>query len=155
MSNLCKKILVPIDGSDQAKKAFEEAVHFALTQNSELTILTVVADYLRYDFGELNLRSKYQNSTAYEELLRQYQLFAQQAGVKEVSLKIKQGDPRKEILNVAKEEKSDLIIMGSTGKGMIDRLLIGSVSEFIMNHSSCDVLITLSLIHISEPTRPY
>lgn len=66
MSNLCKKILVPIDGSDQAKKAFEEAVHFALTQNSELTILTVVADYLRYDFGELNLRSKYQNSTAYE-----------------------------------------------------------------------------------------
>ncbi|AMB93131.1 universal stress protein [Aerococcus christensenii] len=142
MSNLCKKILVPIDGSDQAKKAFEEAVHFALTQNSELTILTVVADYLRYDFGELNLRSKYQNSTAYEELLRQYQLFAQQAGVKEVSLKIKQGDPRKEILNVAKEEKSDLIIMGSTGKGMIDRLLIGSVSEFIMNHSSCDVLIT-------------
>lgn len=142
MSNLCKKILVPIDGSDQAKKAFEEAVHFALTQNSELTILTVVADYLRYDFGELNLRSKYQNSTAYEELLRQYQLFAQQAGIKEVSLKIKQGDPRKEILNVAKEEKSDLIIMGSTGKGMIDRLLIGSVSEFIMNHSSCDVLIT-------------
>ena len=142
MSNLCKKILVPIDGSDQAKKAFEEAVHFALTQNSELTILTVVADYLRYDFGELNLRSKYQNSTAYEELLRQYQLFAQQAGVKEVSLKIKQGDPRKEILNVAKEEKSDLIIMGSTGKGMIDRLLIGSVSEFIMNHSSCDVIIT-------------
>ena len=142
MSNLCKKILVPIDGSDQAKKAFEEAVHFALTHNSELTILTVVADYLRYDFGELNLRSKYQNSTAYEELLRQYQLFAQQAGVKEVSLKIKQGDPRKEILNVAKEEKSDLIIMGSTGKGMIDRLLIGSVSEFIMNHSSCDVLIT-------------
>ena len=142
MSNLCKKVLVPIDGSDQAKKAFEEAVHFALTQNSELTILTVVADYLRYDFGELNLRSKYQNSTAYEELLRQYQLFAQQAGVKEVSLKIKQGDPRKEILNVAKEEKSDLIIMGSTGKGMIDRLLIGSVSEFIMNHSSCDVLIT-------------
>lgn len=142
MSNLCKRILVPIDGSDQAKKAFEEAVHFALTQNSELTILTVVADYLRYDFGELNLRSKYQNSTAYEELLRQYQLFAQQAGVKEVSLKIKQGDPRKEILNVAKEEKSDLIIMGSTGKGMIDRLLIGSVSEFIMNHSSCDVLIT-------------
>lgn len=142
MLNLCKKILVPIDGSDQAKKAFEEAVHFALTQNSELTILTVVADYLRYDFGELNLRSKYQNSTAYEELLRQYQLFAQQAGVKEVSLKIKQGDPRKEILNVAKEEKSDLIIMGSTGKGMIDRLLIGSVSEFIMNHSSCDVLIT-------------
>lgn len=133
---------MPIDGSDQAKKAFEEAVHFALTQNSELTILTVVADYLRYDFGELNLRSKYQNSTAYEELLRQYQLFAQQAGVKEVSLKIKQGDPRKEILNVAKEEKSDLIIMGSTGKGMIDRLLIGSVSEFIMNHSSCDVLIT-------------
>ena len=142
MSNLCKKILVPIDGSDQAKKAFEEAVHFALTQNSELTILTVVADYLRYDFGELNLRSKYQNSTAYEELLRQYQLFAQQAGVKEVSLKIKQGDPRKEILNVAKEEKSDLIIMGSTGKGMIDRLLIGSVSELVMNHSSCDVLIT-------------
>ncbi|WP_420835317.1 universal stress protein [Candidatus Nitrososphaera evergladensis] len=54
---------------------------------------------------------------------------------------MKEGNPVKVILASAKETRSDLIVMGSSGTGGIKELLLGRVSHAVSNHASCPVLI--------------
>jgi nucleotide-binding universal stress UspA family protein len=57
---------------------------------------------------------------------------------------LKQGHAGSEILALAEEEKSDLIIVGSHGKSNTDRLLIGSVSTFVVTHSTVTTMVVRS-----------
>ena len=56
-----------------------------------------------------------------------------------VSTKVADGDPRHAILDCAREWQPDLIVMGSHGKGNLDRFLLGSVSDAIAHHAACSV----------------
>ncbi|XP_045166801.2 universal stress protein in QAH/OAS sulfhydrylase 3'region-like [Mercenaria mercenaria] len=51
------------------------------------------------------------------------------------------GPPRSEILRVAEEEKVDMIITGSRGKGAVRRTLLGSVSDHVLHHAHVPVII--------------
>jgi nucleotide-binding universal stress UspA family protein len=51
------------------------------------------------------------------------------------------GDPAEEILVTAKDLDSDLIVMGARGLGGVERVLLGSVSEKVLHHARCPVLI--------------
>jgi nucleotide-binding universal stress UspA family protein len=51
------------------------------------------------------------------------------------------GDPAKEILDEATRREIDLIVVGSHGKRFAERVLVGSVSEKIVGHARCDVLV--------------
>lgn len=52
-----------------------------------------------------------------------------------------EGSPAEEIIKVASLRKSDLIIMGSRGRGTVARLLLGSQSQKVISHAPCPVLI--------------
>lgn len=52
---------------------------------------------------------------------------------------IREGDPRVEIIDMAREWSADLIVMGSHGRKGLDRFLLGSVSEYVARHASCSV----------------
>ena len=54
---------------------------------------------------------------------------------------IKEGSPAKCILEVAKEEDIDLIVMGSSGKSGFDRFIMGSVADKVVNSAKCAVLV--------------
>lgn len=51
------------------------------------------------------------------------------------------GKPKPAIVQFAKEEKADLIIMGATGMGAFTRLLLGSTTAYVVNNAPCNVLI--------------
>ena len=51
------------------------------------------------------------------------------------------GNPSEEILNVSKKKKADCIVVGSLGKGMLSRVLLGSVSTSISQRADCTVII--------------
>ncbi len=51
------------------------------------------------------------------------------------------GDPAEQILEAARQRDSDLIVVGSIGKGLVRRALLGSVAERVMRGASCDVLV--------------
>lgn len=53
-----------------------------------------------------------------------------------------EGNPGEEILKVIDARGIDLIVLGSIGKGMIERVLIGSTSDKILNHAACSVLVS-------------
>ena len=52
-----------------------------------------------------------------------------------------EGSPKKEIVDFAEENDIDLIVMGSTGKGAIDRVLVGSTASYVVNHAPCNVMV--------------
>ena len=54
---------------------------------------------------------------------------------------IREGSPAKVILEVAKEEEIDLIVMGSSGKSGFDRFIMGSVADKVVNSAKCAVLV--------------
>lgn len=63
------------------------------------------------------------------------------AGLSDVTIDVRMGDPRDEIVATAQENKTDLIVMGSNNRGAINRLLIGSTARGVLDHTPCDVLI--------------
>lgn len=138
----CERILVPTDGSEQALMATKEAIRLARVMGAELTLLMVV-DYDREvaAFEQVSL-SGYVPA---ELKLAAYQYLADLIHVipaeLEAHTRVEAGIPEEIILAVAKEEKSDLIVMGSRGWGTVHSLLVGSVSQAVLQQAVCPVLI--------------
>ena len=58
-----------------------------------------------------------------------------------VSFLVWTGDPGESIVSAAEAEAADLVVVGTHGRGTIGRLLLGSVSEHVVRHASCPVLV--------------
>ena len=56
-------------------------------------------------------------------------------------IRVERGEPGELICEVAAEERADLIVVGSHGKGVIRRALLGSVSYHVLHHAPCPVLV--------------
>jgi nucleotide-binding universal stress UspA family protein len=77
-----------------------------------------------------------QGMTVLEELKKR--------GAKEnvkVTTMLEAGNPYEAVLNAADRVKADTIVVGTSGKTAIDRVLIGSVSEYIVRNSKCTVIV--------------
>ena len=137
-----KKILVPIDGSDASERAFSYAVAFAKKTAAELILLYVVdADVLMYPVYRVSLAETDTASVTKkgEDILA---LYAQDApeDVK-VRRMVTIGVPGSSIIRTAEAEGVDLIVMGSRGLGVVKGVLLGSVSQYIVEQSKCPVLV--------------
>jgi nucleotide-binding universal stress UspA family protein len=139
-----KNILVAIDGSQEAKWAFEKAVEIAKKNNAKL-LLAHVVDARTYAYVTTGAFTQDVDTTgeiAANELLETYKKEASLAGITDVDSVIEFGSPKVQIPKIlAKKNNCDLIICGATGLNAVERFLLGSVSENITRHAPCDVLI--------------
>jgi len=133
------RILVAIDGSESAKKAFEESIYLAQKCNSELDLVHVVQCELGGDsattfelIDELKAKAK--------KMLDEYKIQASENNVP-IEIMVTQGDPAQVIIDLAKTKRHDLIIMGTRGRSTFQELLIGSVSQKVMHHAICPVMV--------------
>ena len=78
-----------------------------------------------------------------EKKLEPMQREFEERGLK-VRLAVPVGRPLEELLRVAKGERVSLVVMGSTGKGYFKQMLMGSISENMVRHAKCPVLIVHS-----------
>lgn len=137
-----KTILVAVDGSKEAKKALEKAIDIAQKDKSSVIIGHVVdtrtfATIEQYDRSIITHAEQYAN-----EMLEEYKNIVLAAGIKSVNCILDFGSPKVKIpKEIAKKQNVDLIITGATGLNTVERLLIGSVSEYIARSAKCDVLI--------------
>lgn len=138
-------VLVAVDGSKQAEKAFKKAVQISKRNDATLTIINVI-DTRTYGSIEAYDSTIADRATAYaEELLSNYRKEAEAEGLANVEIMIKHGSPKVIISrHAAKQIDADLIVCGATGLNAVERLLIGSVSENIVRSASCDVLVVRS-----------
>ena len=136
-----KSILVAVDGSENAEKAFEEAIKLARNSNSQLHISWIINDveltYSAYAFSKLLNAEK---ARIEKEMLKKIH-DALELGVRECQSFIELGNPKKMIIDYAKTNDIDLIVMGATGKGAIERTLVGSTTAYVVNHAPCNVMV--------------
>lgn len=139
MAKQYKKILVPVDGSDQSYNAVREAVMLAQWSEGELIVLTV-KDLVRY-YGIANygiVETPGLDKLANDILLKVGSIIPAEFKFK---TQILSGSPKREIVQYAKDNDIDLIVMGATGAGAIDKLLAGSTTNYVVNHAPCAVTI--------------
>ena len=133
------RILVAIDGSEPAKKAFAKSIFLSVKCNSKLDVVYVIQCELGGD-----------SATTFEiidelkrKAMKTLEEYKNKAIKNRLQIKtiIKVGDPAKIITEIANSKNYDLIIMGNRGMSAFKELLLGSVSLKVMHHARCPVMI--------------
>ena len=136
------KILVPVDGSNEARLAFEKAIEVAKRNRAQVLIAHIIdTRVLQTPTGfEGNFNEEIQRQT--ENLFQEYRQYAQEHDFNDIDFVLEYGSPKVYISkNIPKDYQIDLIMMGATGLNSVERLFIGSVSEYVIRNASCDVLV--------------
>lgn len=135
-----RKILVAYDGSASAKSALAIAADIARQDKSWIKVLAVVPDY-KGDLeliGISNIKETIEGPG--QKLLAEAKQLAEGHGV-HVFTNLAQGEPYERIVQVAADEKCDLIVMGRSGLSHLERALMGGVTARVIGHTDKNVLI--------------
>lgn len=148
-----KKILVAVDGSENSTRAADRALILAQTNHAHAYILNVVPipDYIRGESFYLErikgtseegfyLEMKEKIRQEHEKLVVDVSARYAAAKVENTSL-VKIGHVPETICETAEDEKIDLIVLGSRGLSDMARALLGSVSNYVVTHAACSVLV--------------
>ena len=160
-----KKILYATDLSETAVHSFAYAVSLANMYGAGITILHVLAEIPGEEFitnmidsdtwNEIKTRhyseardqliGKKRDNVAIKEVLQAFSEEAKADGEDQAfvtdEILIKNGDPAEIIIETAKEQNCDLIVMGTHGHGAITDVLIGSTAKRVVRQSTIPVLV--------------
>ena len=140
-----KSIVVATDGSKFSTAAASEAIGIAKRNSARLTAIAVVpadlatpadidfATIAREKLADQDMQAAEKNAKAVKEA-------AQKAGV-DAQAFVMSGKPADAVMEIAKDQKADLVVVGSHGRTGLDRLLMGSVAERVIVLASCAVLV--------------
>lgn len=150
MEATIKKVLVPIDFSDYSKSALKYAVNFSKLFNAEIILIYVVEPViypLDFSMGQIAMPSfsTEWDVRAKEELDK----LAKKEINSSVKTIIKTGKPFLEIIETAKEEDIDLIIIATHGHTGVEHIIFGSTAEKVVRKAPCPVLT------LREPIKGY
>ena len=143
---MIKKILVPLDGSISATHALNFALELASKFSAEIQLLTVVPPIVLPTYSE-----KVLTTTAISEcrkrleesfkgvLSKAMEIVKKKKPELKASNKFEHGFPDEKIIKNANQGDFDIIVIG--GRGLGDRLFLGSVSSRVAEKATCPVLI--------------
>ena len=143
-------ILVPIDGSESSYRTLQEAITLGNEFKSNIYVLTVVPERIMRDYQPLVTEDKNYYSDLKEhaeEVIDVAKEYFEEITCNVETL-IKRGTVDDVILQVAEEKDIGLIVMGNRGLGGFSRVMLGSVSNKVINKSPISVLIVK--YHIEE-----
>lgn len=138
-----KNILVPYDATSFANRAFQKALEIAKKDGSKITIFTVIeGEYSAIlGYSKINPQVIKKQQRIAKKFIYKLESAAKNSNVP-ISVKIKQGTSIvKDILNFAKSKKSDLIIIGSHGRTGLNKLILGSVANGVVQQAKCSVMV--------------
>jgi len=140
------KLLLAIDESDYSRAALDAATELGWPAGTSALLITCVRSDT-YLAGEIYAQA----AQEIEELVRaeieraeaRLRTLVPELEAAGVSVKtlVMRGDPRFAIVDTAKEEKTDLIVVGSHGRSGLKKLLLGSVASHVVTHAPCSVLV--------------
>jgi nucleotide-binding universal stress UspA family protein len=141
MSIFPTTILLATDGSRDAELARTTAIDMAKSTNSQLHVVTVAPGYPSYDVRN-PAAVEHLREQAEDILNKQAAKIEQEGGkVAEKHLRIAERYRAQQIVKVAEDIGTGLIVMGSRGLGGVRRALMGSVSDSVVRHAHCPVLV--------------
>jgi nucleotide-binding universal stress UspA family protein len=140
-----RSILVADDMLEVSQPALDEAVALAKISGAKLTIVTVISVVspsfgvpvpMGDSFAALLESARKRLDAVRARLLTE--------GVREVETALLEGDPVDRVVDYAEKHRPDLIVVGSRGLSTAGRFLLGSVSDGILHHAHCSVLVVKS-----------
>lgn len=148
-----KKVLIALDYDPTAQKVAEEGLSLARTMKAEVTLLHVIADPVYYSAleyspitgfaGNMNMANYQLDSVeGLKEASKQYlDKLKIHLGDKTIKTIIAEGDFSDSILKSAKAMHADLIVMGSHSRKWLENIVMGSVTEKVLHHTSIPLFI--------------
>ncbi|MDD1667758.1 MAG: universal stress protein [Methanomicrobiales archaeon] len=140
-----QSILAAIDGSQKSGAALEAAIGEAKLHGAALHVVYVIETGLfsslpmdntwEVIYGLLENQAKEAHVTAMKKA---------QAQDVAITTHLKEGHAGNEIVKLAREVGADLIVLGSHGKSNLDRILLGSVSSFVVSHAPVSTMVVRS-----------
>jgi nucleotide-binding universal stress UspA family protein len=144
------RVLFATDGGKQSDAAIEAIKQFALGENDEVKLVSVVDMALPMaidiyggflpDTSELEKTARENAAKIVEESAAKIKAFAGEKNVA-ISTDVLFGSPDSRIVETAETWNADLIVVGSHGYSRWERLLLGSVSDSVVHHAPCSVLV--------------
>jgi len=135
-------ILVAIDGSYESELAFKKAIAVAKRNAAELFLIHIVDTRAFQNVSSFDSAMVEQVTETAKKTMDDYVAQAHAAGLDNVNYSIEYGAPKTIIArDVPKQHNIDLIMIGATGLNAVERLLIGSVTEYVTRNALCDVLV--------------
>jgi nucleotide-binding universal stress UspA family protein len=137
-----KNILVPIDFSECSKKALQYAIPFAKLNGATVSLLYIVSPhYLAGEYGGVNFApvevEMRENGTK-----RLNALMADEVSPDiPAQTLVRTGTPAAEIVALARSLPADLIVLSTHGYTGLRHVLLGSVTEYVVRHAPCPVLV--------------
>ena len=149
MSIFPTTVLLAIDGSTEASLATEAAVEIAIKTRSELHLVYVSSDppltslYMGETLQEVpDLEGELENARrAAQGVLDAAVRKVHSLGGAVAQAHLMEGRAPQEIVSLAEDSGIGLIVMGSRGRGGVSRTLMGSVSDSVVRHAHCPVLV--------------
>jgi nucleotide-binding universal stress UspA family protein len=148
-----KKVLIALDYDPTAQKVAEAGFSMAKSMNADITLLHVITDPVFYstsgyspimgfngfmDMGPLQL----DNVDGLKNASLQYlDKSRKHLGDKTIQTIVKEGDFAESILETAKELHADIIVIGSHSRKWLENIVMGSVTEKVLHHTSIPLLI--------------
>jgi len=151
---MIQSILVPVDGSEHSRKALELASDIAQKFDASLVLVHVVSTAALPPTPQIGVpvtpegvpppvfstRMAEDMVKRGSELLERERTEVEKRGLT-VKTIMERGEPVEKILQTAKYERCDLIVMGARGVSKVRALLLGSVSDGVVHSSPCPVLV--------------
>jgi nucleotide-binding universal stress UspA family protein len=131
------KILLSYDGFTHSKRALEEVAELAANGRAEVTILSAVPEAEAR--GSKSGGHRWLAPHAHEDVAVAHR-YLHERGI-EAEMKIAHGDPAGEIRKEAIEGEYELVVVGSRGRRALGELLLGSVSQKLVDEAPCPILI--------------
>jgi nucleotide-binding universal stress UspA family protein len=147
------KLLVAIDGSKASDRALEKALSLAVPTQAQVVLLSVVEPLSNHipevmmptgdwvglrGFPDIEFEKKI--LAAAQNNLQKAESACKSVNI-DYQIRLETGQPRDLICLVAMEEEPDFLVMGSRGLGSLERLMLGSVSDYVIHHCSCATIV--------------
>ncbi|WP_057743027.1 universal stress protein [Liquorilactobacillus capillatus] len=146
MAHKYKRVLAAVDGSKGAETALKKAVEIVKRNHTKLDVLRVL-DLSSLEYGgagiALDGERIYKIEQANEKYMQKLKTTLLEEGLakEQVEVHLRFGNPKVVVVDDFQPEyQNDLIVIGSTGKNFIERLVVGSVAAYITRNANCDVL---------------
>lgn len=145
------KILLPTDGSKNSERAIAHALTIAEFEDAEIVVLNVVDSVYLTGLPEEDLITKSEMileeeskkvTSRVESIIKEIEEEKGSEG-KDIKITTKtiEGNAADVILKISESDDIDLIVIASSGKHMLDRFLLGSVTEKAVRHTKVPILV--------------
>jgi nucleotide-binding universal stress UspA family protein len=140
------KILVGVDDSPHSSAAIQYVKRMPWPAGTEVIVISAVPPVMAL-YTEVYVPASTQLEQVLEDQIKYHDEIASraEASLRESGLKtqhrVLEGDPREVLLETAKLEAADLIVVGSHGRSGLSKLVMGSVAAHVVTHAPCSVLV--------------